>query len=235
MYGRKVDGRVLTFGVSGMLWKNSLVMYDRETETLWSHFTGTGLRGKHKGTELEMVGAVAGIPWREWKAQYPHTKVLSVEGKEEWDEDSYAKYHSSDKTGIHPVGHKDATLPLKSKVVGIWTKSVAKAYPMKGFKETPLIEDTFDGLPILVYRNPKSGFTTAWVRRLGQGSITFDPATLSENRIRDRETGTTWDLITGKAVKGRNTGSTLPPMRLMNAVYWFAWRDIHPDTLVYGK
>ncbi len=29
VYDRKVNGQILTFGVSGRLWKNALVMYDR--------------------------------------------------------------------------------------------------------------------------------------------------------------------------------------------------------------
>ena len=45
MYARKVDNRTLTFGVSGLLVRNSLVMYDRETGSLWSHLSGKALDG----------------------------------------------------------------------------------------------------------------------------------------------------------------------------------------------
>mgnify|MGYP001820455158 CR=1 FL=1 len=47
VYEREIDGRVLDFGVSGLLYNSSLVMYDRQTETLWSHFTGEPLHGAH--------------------------------------------------------------------------------------------------------------------------------------------------------------------------------------------
>ena len=33
-YDRRLDGRVLEFGTSGLLWNSALVMYDRQTETL---------------------------------------------------------------------------------------------------------------------------------------------------------------------------------------------------------
>ena len=43
-----MNGKELTFMVSGMLWRDSLVMQDRETETLWSHVTGEAIRGPLK-------------------------------------------------------------------------------------------------------------------------------------------------------------------------------------------
>jgi len=40
VYARTVGSRTLTFGVSGMLYRDALVMYDRETESLWSQVHG---------------------------------------------------------------------------------------------------------------------------------------------------------------------------------------------------
>jgi hypothetical protein len=45
VYARTVNGRTLTFGVSGKLIRNSLVMYDRETHSLWTHLTGGAIDG----------------------------------------------------------------------------------------------------------------------------------------------------------------------------------------------
>ena len=59
MYRREVEGRELTFGVSGKLFKNALVMYDRETRSLWSHFSGEALSGPMKGRRLERAAASA--------------------------------------------------------------------------------------------------------------------------------------------------------------------------------
>ena len=49
MYARDLDGKTLTLGVSGKLIRNSLVMFDRETDTLWSHLTGEALEGTPGG------------------------------------------------------------------------------------------------------------------------------------------------------------------------------------------
>ena len=40
MYAREIEGRELTFGVSGKLIMNALVLYDRQTDSLWSQFLG---------------------------------------------------------------------------------------------------------------------------------------------------------------------------------------------------
>ena len=50
-----MNGQVLDFGVSGKLIMNALVMFDRETGTLWSHFLSQAISGPLKGTKLENV------------------------------------------------------------------------------------------------------------------------------------------------------------------------------------
>ena len=49
---------MLTFGVSGKLIMNGLVMYDRETGTLWSQVIGQGVDGELKGVELTTIPAL---------------------------------------------------------------------------------------------------------------------------------------------------------------------------------
>ena len=73
---RRVEGRVLEFGVSGLLFNSSLVMFDRQTETLWSHFAGRPLYG-HLGA-AELVGYPATIVgFEEWRSSHPDGLVLS--------------------------------------------------------------------------------------------------------------------------------------------------------------
>ena len=49
VYVRQVGQRIATFGVTGMLWRENLVMYDRETRSWWAQATGRGLKGRAKG------------------------------------------------------------------------------------------------------------------------------------------------------------------------------------------
>ena len=52
VFDRRVDGMILSFGVSGKLRNSDMVMYDRETESWWQQFDGVGIVGALTGTEL---------------------------------------------------------------------------------------------------------------------------------------------------------------------------------------
>ena len=58
IYDRSIDGRVLTFENSGALWRDTLVLRDRETGTYWTAATGVGLWGPLAGRQLRALPAV---------------------------------------------------------------------------------------------------------------------------------------------------------------------------------
>jgi hypothetical protein len=70
-----LEGREFSIGVSGKLWKFFLVMYDRQTDTLWSHLTAEGLLGPLKGKRLNSLPS-AMMTWTELKRLFPGTRVL---------------------------------------------------------------------------------------------------------------------------------------------------------------
>ena len=51
-------------------------MYDRQTETLWSHFTGTGMIGELTGVELDDF-PLSTVAWSTWRDANPDGLVLS--------------------------------------------------------------------------------------------------------------------------------------------------------------
>ena len=55
VFDRRLDGRVLDFGTTGKLRNSDLVMYDRQTESWWQQFTGTGIVGEMTGRVLAML------------------------------------------------------------------------------------------------------------------------------------------------------------------------------------
>ena len=78
MYSRTLDGEVLTIAASGWTYESLFVLHDRESESLWYDFGDGGLTaitGKHVGRRLEETSA-GYVPWYQWKADYPLTKVL---------------------------------------------------------------------------------------------------------------------------------------------------------------
>ncbi|MGH9009946.1 MAG: DUF3179 domain-containing protein [Acidimicrobiia bacterium] len=77
-YDRRVGERILDFGTSGRLYQSALVMYDRQTESLWSHFTGQAVAGVLTGTELTLF-PLSTVSWADWRAAHPKGHVLSRE------------------------------------------------------------------------------------------------------------------------------------------------------------
>ena len=75
VYARQVKSTLLTFGVSGKLIMNGLVMYDDETDTLWSQVLGEAVRGPLNGTALEVIPSTQTtlVTWREL---HPDTLVI---------------------------------------------------------------------------------------------------------------------------------------------------------------
>ena len=55
--------------------RDSLVMYDRETDTLWTQVDGRGIRGALNQRALQAVPSVH-TTWKAWKALYPQSRVL---------------------------------------------------------------------------------------------------------------------------------------------------------------
>ena len=76
VYVRTLGSKEFTFQVSGMLWRNSLVMIDRESGTWWSHVTGRAIKGKNSGSQLQKLESVE-TSWSEWRAAHPDTEPLA--------------------------------------------------------------------------------------------------------------------------------------------------------------
>ena len=117
VHARKVGDRSLTFIVSGKLWRNSMIMQDRETGSLWSHITGECLEGELEGTVLEMLPVVQ-TTWKEWVTAHPETKVLKK--SEEVKSSRYESYFTDpDKMGLFRAQWLREKMPGKDLVQGI--------------------------------------------------------------------------------------------------------------------
>jgi hypothetical protein len=102
VFDRRVAGRTLTFGVSGLLFQSNLVMYDRgeahADESLWSQLQARAIAGPAAtaGRRLELV-PFALARWEDWQADRPETTVLApVEGDgTKYGQDVYGSYFHS--------------------------------------------------------------------------------------------------------------------------------------------
>ncbi|MEE4378821.1 MAG: DUF3179 domain-containing protein, partial [Candidatus Competibacteraceae bacterium] len=124
-----VNGKVRSFGVSGLLYNSDVLLYDRESESLWSQIARQAVSGPMKGTELAMVPA-SHTSWRNWRDRYPETQVLSQETghRRNYDRNPYADYEQSS-TLFFPVAHSDKRYHPKERVIGLTLNDQTKAYP----------------------------------------------------------------------------------------------------------
>jgi hypothetical protein len=155
VYARRVNGKDLTFMVSGMLWRDSLVMLDRETETLWSHVTGEALRGPLKGKKLEALPVVQ-TTWERWLKTHPDTQVLAKD--EAVDGPAFAAYQSDpERFGLGRAKRAIEKLPGKALVHGTVVSGAAVAVTEAAMEKAPEREASVTGKKVLFRRTPDGG------------------------------------------------------------------------------
>ena len=224
MYARDLDGRRLTFGVSGRLWKDALVMYDHQTESLWGHVIGKAIHGELKGSLLETYPATQ-TTWKAWKKSHPDTKVLKKPSV--W-QSSYAGYNSNPRRmGIHGRQMAKSQLPPKSKIVGFEVDGRMFAFPLSSLSPgktfVPLVGET----TLVMHVDETGQGITLW-RVVGQESLARFEVSLDDPAILVDSAGASWSLL--------NESATLADGALVRVqvviAFWFGWHNFHPLTEV---
>jgi len=149
----KRNGGNFTFGVSGLLYNSDVLLYDRQTESLWSQIRKQAISGALKGQRLQQI-PLEHTRWSDWRARYPKTRVLSQDTghRRDYGRSPYAGYAESPQI-MFEVAATDGRFHAKEWVVGVEINGVFKAYPFsqlaKGRNE---LRDTIGGKTIrLVY------------------------------------------------------------------------------------
>ena len=234
MYAREIGGETLAFGVSGKLLMNVLVMYDQQTDSLWSQFTGDAVAGPKKGTRLEFIPAQM-IAWWAWLELHPDTLALDKGGFSGFD--PYIDYYNRDSAGVLGEAVQDDRLQPKELVLGLEVKGLPRAYSIQQLGQTPVINDIVNELPLVVVFDGASVGSAVYQRQVNGQELTFsllEQEGEGPPQMRDEATGTTWSVLTGVGLEGPLAGTTLQRMP-SNYVFWFAWTDFHPDTELYGE
>lgn len=76
IFDRRIQGRVLEFGVSGLLRFSDMVMYDRETESWWQQFTAEAIVGEMVGARLTTLPALL-EGWESFRRRHPDGLVMA--------------------------------------------------------------------------------------------------------------------------------------------------------------
>ncbi|MCC6921712.1 MAG: DUF3179 domain-containing protein [Nitrosomonas sp.] len=125
----EINGRQLQFGVSGLLYNNDVLMYDRQTQSLWSQILSQAVTGPMKGVELSAV-PVTHTTWGDWRERHPNTLVLSQETgfNRNYHINPYDGYER-DSSIMFPVRFRAEGYHPKEQVLGLIVDGKAKAYP----------------------------------------------------------------------------------------------------------
>jgi len=232
---RRVDGEPTTFGVSGLLYRADLVMYDEATESLWSQILAQAIQGPATGDRLSLTPS-SFTAWGSWREAHPDTEVLlpppisdTVAGRvrRRYAVDPYAAYDDSRRIGI---GDREdgGRLHPKTTVVGVTSGDTSRAYPLPAVREAGVVNDTVGDLPVVVTVGD-DGRLYAYDRRVDGTTLTFE---------RDGDAlaagGSRWSVATATATDGSYEGTTLDRANDRSPMFWFAWRDFNPGTDVYG-
>lgn len=137
VYSRNIDGKTYTFGVSGRLYKSNVLLYDHQTESLWSQLLEKAVSGALVGKHLRKLPSNR-TSWKTWSKRHPDTLVLSTETGyyRDYSRDPYAGYYRVG-TIWFPVGEVRKDLSPKERVIGIEVKNETRAYPLAQLQKKP--------------------------------------------------------------------------------------------------
>lgn len=149
-YERRVRGEAVEFGVSGMLWKSNLLMYNRSTpESLWSQVLGRAVKGPHTGERLAIYPSDT-VMFAKWKEAHPDTIVLSRDtgAFRLYGTDPYGDYYTNRDVAFG-ASFTDTRLHPKEYVLGVEYDGKFKAYVADALA-VGTTTDSFAGMTVTI-------------------------------------------------------------------------------------
>lgn len=227
LFSRVLDDKILSFGNTGSLYESTMLMYDRETESLWAQVGGRAIEGEFKDKRLKALPSTT-TRWKDWRNLHPDTLVLSLDTgyTRNYDSSLYANYDlNTNSLPPFPISLIDDRLPPKEQIIGVIFNDAKKAYPINqlGWK---VINDKVGNENIVVFTRPK--LTSVFFSELDGKIIEFE---LVDTTIIDKETKSEWNFL-GQAINGSLKGKKLKPAPSIYS-FWFGWVAEYPDTSLH--
>ena len=243
VFKRNHQGITYDFGTSGLLRHSDLVMYDRQTESLWQQFTGEAIVGVMTGEQLMMIPSGL-IGFEQFQAAYPAGKILSKETgySREYGRNPYPGYDDIRNNPFLFRDPVDERLPAMARVVTVSDGKYHNAYPVELLEKLGVIHHQLGNQDVVIFHQDgvssaldttriangdDVGATGVFVPLVGKQELTF----IKERGFVDEQTGSHWNIV-GQAILGPLKGKQLE--RLVHAdQFWFSWGAFRPDTLIY--
>ncbi len=212
-------------------------MYDHQTDSLWSHLVGAAVAGPMKGAKLTPIQSMF-TKWEVWRNFHPTSKVLSIGRSALFGSlrDPYESYYRSPDTGIIAIRVTDKRIYPKEYVLGIVLNDRARAYPFSTLNRQPIVNDTFEGIPLLVVFEAETATGVIFERKIENKIASFKRTQLADKKgpsLVDDITGSVWEGLTGRAIQGPSRGKKLKPLPTTPS-FWFGWVDHYPKTELFG-
>ncbi len=213
--------------VSGKLYKDALVMLDRETGTLWTQVDGSALRGPLAGHRLTEVPAVQ-TTWKVWKAVHPDTLVLKKPAEIR---SSHYEDYSADPARLGLFGTRgDSRLPGKTLILGVHAGGDAVAVPLSALEKKEVLEFELGGEHLVALYARKEQTASVFRASVNGRRLTFRIRKEGKQTIvEDAETGSQWSPLEGRATAGLLKDARLDAVAYLRS-YWYAWSAYRPRT-----
>ena len=136
VFDRTLDDEILTFGVSGLLYESNLLMYDTETESLWSQAKNEAVVGTYAGTKLTVL-SMRLLTFAALQEKHPDAAVLSTDTgyDRHYGVDPYTGYGLSENL-YFPVSVSDKRFPAKEIFYVVPYGKHSVAFPEKSLSDS---------------------------------------------------------------------------------------------------
>jgi hypothetical protein len=236
IFDPRIGDETLDVGVSGLLYANNLVLYDRTSGDVYGPQLEAGGRcSRFRSATLQRLPVVE-TSWGRWRQLHLNTVAVTIETgfDRNYERSPYGDYDALGNDDLlFPMPVDDAR-PLKERVlvvgdgggVGFPFSELALALGDRG-----TLEITAAGTPTVIFWEATDGATAIAFEALLDGRpLTF--SALDDGTWTDAETGSIWTLD-GEALRGPLAGSRLTIRTDAFVAFWFAFRHFRPDAAVW--
>lgn len=207
------------FGVSGLLYNNNLILYDRKSNSYWSQLRLECINGEYLNDKPEVINVIE-TTWKLWKEMFPNTKILSDNQgiNRDYSVYPYGTYREDDEFLLFPISKTDNTLPNKERVHLIISENSVKVFEFSNFETGKAIKTNFLSESILVIGDKK--MINSYVIEGQYSDLVFEYDFSSPNYYFKDNEGNKWNVL-GEVVDGPRKGESLKPTNSLMS-YWFA-------------
>ena len=246
-YDRRVGERILDFGTSGALLYSSLVMYDRQTESLWSHYTGQAVVGHLTGAELDLI-PVQTVSFETFLSSHPDGQVLSLDTghSRRYGQNPYEFYDSNGQPFLFGGPFDDRLDPI-TRVLALRAGGEGAVIPYDVLAERRVVPFDFAGRDLVALFEPGTASSLdspviAEGRDVGAtgvfvGSLDGQPLELSahaDGGFVDAGTGVVYDILGRPSGESGTAAAELEPVEHLDT-FWFAAAAFYPDADIVGQ